>query len=199
MSVSVRLGFVPSYRFQWTPWTTKIREDSFKALSALPGVAQVVMPQPSPDEQTLDAEKGLTPYGAVHDLDEAEAMAEYFRQQKVDALMLCPLDFGDERSAAKIAEKLRVPVLLYATKEPPAIAGPAWRALGLVLRQPVDGLGLYRRKIPFHYAGIFFPDEPDFAAAVGPSSARRAVVKGLRRRAHRPGRRAPAHLRDRGL
>ena len=142
MSVSVRLGFVPSYRFQWTPWTTKMREDSFKALSALPGVAQVVMPQPSPDEKTLDAEKGLTPFGAVHDLDEAETIAEYFRRQKVDALVLCPLDFGDERSAAKIAEKLGVPVLLYATKEPPALDGPAMaRRVRLVLRQPLDGLG----------------------------------------------------------
>jgi len=71
MSVGIRLGFVPSYRFQWTPWTTKMREDSFKTLSAMPGVALVVMPQPSPDEETPDAEKGLTPFGAVHDLDEA--------------------------------------------------------------------------------------------------------------------------------
>jgi hypothetical protein len=37
----------------------------------------------------------------------------------VDALILCPLDFDDERSAAKIAERLQVPVLLYATKERP--------------------------------------------------------------------------------
>ena len=181
MSVSVRLGFVPSYRFQWTPWTTKMREDSFKALSALPGVAQVVMPQPSPDEKTLDAEKGLTPFGAVHDLDEAETIAEYFRQQKIDALVLCPLDFGDERSAAKIAEKLGVPVLLYATKEPAGLAGPA------MARQSDSYCGnlsmasaLYRRKIPFHYAGIFFPGEPEFAAAVDPFIRAAAVVKGMK-------------------
>ncbi len=181
MSVSVRLGFVPSYRFQWTSWTTQMREDSFKALSAMEGVGQVVMPQPAPDDRTLDAEKGLTPHGAVHDLDEAETVAEYFRQQKIDGLVLCPLDFGDERSAAKIAEKLGVPVLLYATKEPAGLPGPA------MARQSDSYCGnlsmasaLYRRKIPFHFAGIFFPDEPEFAAAVDPFIRAVAVVKGLK-------------------
>lgn len=181
MSVSIRLGFVPSYRFQWTPWTARMREDSYRALSALPGVAQVVMPQPAADGATADAERGLTPFGAVHDLDEAEAVAEYFRQQKIDGLVLCPLDFGDERSAAKIAEKLGVPVLLYATKEPAGLPGPA------MARQSDSYCGnlsmasaLYRRKIPFHFAGIFFPDEPEFAAAVEPFVRAVAVVKGLR-------------------
>jgi L-fucose isomerase-like protein len=181
MSVAVRLGFVPSYRFQWTSWTAKMREDSFHALRAMPGVAQVVMPQPSPDGKTLDPDQGFTPFGAVHDLDEAETVAEYFRQQKVDGLALCPLDFGDERSAAKIAEKLGVPVLLYATKEPAGLPGPA------LARQSDSYCGnlsmasaLYRRKIPFHFAGIFFPDEPAFAAAVDPFIRAVAVVKGLR-------------------
>lgn len=181
MSVSVRLGFVPSYRFQWTSWTAKMREESFRGLSALPGVAQVFMPQPAPDGVTLDAGAGLTPFGAVHDLDEAETVAEYFRQQKVDGLVLCPLDFGDERSAAKIAEKLGVPVLLYATKEPAGLEGPA------MARQSDSYCGnlsmasaLYRRKIPFHFAGIFFPDEPEFAAAVDPFIRAVAVVKGMK-------------------
>lgn len=181
MSVSVRLGFVPSYRFQWTPWTAKMREDSFRALSAMPGVAQVVMPQPSADGKTLDPERGLTPFGAVHDLDEAETVAEFFRQQRVDGLVLCPLDFGDERSAAKIAEKLGAPTLLYATKEPAGLPGPA------MARQSDSYCGnlsmasaLYRRKIPFHFAGIFFPDEPEFAAAVDPFIRAVAVVKGMK-------------------
>ena len=39
---------------------------------------------------------------------------------------------------------------------------------------------LYRRKIPFHYAGIFFPDEPEFAAAVDPFIRAAAVVKGMK-------------------
>jgi L-fucose isomerase-like protein len=179
--VQVRLGFVPSYRFQWTAWTAKMREDSFAALAAMPGVERVLMPQPAPDGKTLDAELGLTPVGAVHDLDEAEVVAEYFSRNKVDALVLCPTDFGDERSAAKIAEKLGVPVLLYATAEPEGLDGPA------MARQSDSYCGnlsmasaLYRRKIPFHFAGIFFPSDADFAAAVDPFIRAVAVVKGLR-------------------
>jgi L-fucose isomerase-like protein len=40
--------------------------------------------------------------------------------------------------------------------------------------------GLYRRKIPFHYAGIFYPDEPDFASELGTFARAVAVTKGLR-------------------
>ncbi len=181
MSITVRLGFVPSYRFQWTPWTAQMREESLRALSALSGVEQVVAPRPAADGKSVDPATGLTPFGAVHDLDEAEAVAEYFRRQEVDGLVLCPLDFGDERSAAKIAEKLRVPVLLYATREPAGLPGPA------MARQSDSYCGnlsmasaLYRRKIPFHFAGIFFPDEPEFAAAVDSFIRAVAVVKGLK-------------------
>ena len=180
MTISVKLGFVPSYRFRWTDWTAKMRTDSLKALEKLPGV-QVVVPQPAPEGTGLDASKGLTPYGAVHDLDEAEAVADFFAREKVDGLVLCPLDFGDERSAAKIAEKLRVPVLLYATKEPPA---PDDVSLGRVSDSYCGNLSmasaLYRRKLAFHYGGIFFPDEPAFAQAAETFVRAVAVVKGLK-------------------
>jgi L-fucose isomerase-like protein len=117
----------------------------------------------------------------VHSLDEAEVVAQLFRRQKVQALILCPLDFGDERSASKIAEKLQVPVLLYATKEPPAEKGPS---MGRVSDSYCGNLsmasGLYRRKIPFHYAGLFFPDEPEFQAEVQEFVRAVAVVSGMR-------------------
>ncbi len=180
MPVSVKVGFVPSYRFGWTSWTAKMREDSLSALGQLSGV-EVVVPQPLPEGAVLGAVQGQTPYGAVRSLDEAEVVADYFAAQKVDGVILCPLDFGDERSACKIAEKLRVPVLLYATKEPPAIDDPG---LGRVSDSYCGNLsiasGLYRRHIPFHYAGLFFPDEAEFRAEVDAFVRAVAVVKGLR-------------------
>jgi L-fucose isomerase-like protein len=178
--VNVRLGFVPSYRFRYTPWCQKMRDDSLATSAKVEGM-QVVVPQPSPDGETLDAIKGYTPHGMVHSLDEAEVVAEYFVAQKVDGLILCPLDFGDERSAAKVAERLDVPVLLYATKEPPGLDDPG---LSRVSDSYCGNLsmasGLYRRKIPFHYAGLFFPDEPAFQAAVQDFCRAVAVVKGLK-------------------
>ena len=185
MSNMVKIGFVPSYRFRYTWWCQKMRDDSLAAFAKVPGM-QVVVPQDSPvvpnaDGVTLDPEKGYTPHGMVSTLDEGETIAEYFRNQKVDGLILCPLDFGDERSAAKIAEKLGVPVLLYATKEPEAIDDSG---LSRVSDSYCGNLsmasGLYRRKIPFHYAGIFFPEEEAFLAEVDKFVRAVAVVKGLR-------------------
>ncbi|MGC9348217.1 MAG: L-fucose/L-arabinose isomerase family protein [Anaerolineae bacterium] len=178
--MSVKIGFVPSYRFRFTPWCEKMRADSLKAFAEVDGM-EVVVPEPSPDDKTLDAEKGLTPHGTVSTLDEAEIVAEYFRRQKADGLILCPLDFGDERSAVKVAELLDVPVMLYATKEPPARDDPGMtRVSDSYCGNLSMASGLYRRKIPFRYAGLFFPDEPEFLPEVQDFLRAVAVVKGLK-------------------
>ncbi len=174
--IHVKIGFVPSYRFRYSEWCQKMRDDSLAAFARSEGL-EVVVPQAGEP----DAAKGLTPHGMVHSLDEAEIVAEYFARSKVDALVLCPLDFGDERSASKIAEKLGVPVLLYATKEPPA---PDDAGLSRTSDSYCGNLsmasGLYRRKIPFHYAGLFFPDEPQFQAEVETFCRAVGVVKMLK-------------------
>lgn len=176
----IKIGFVPSYRFGFSSWTKKMRDESLSAFSKIKGV-EVIVPQPAPDGKSIDIEKGYTPHGAVNNLDQAEAVAEYFINQRVDGLILCPLDFGDERSAAKIAEKLKVPVLLYATKEPPAIddAGMS-RVSDSYCGNLSMASALYRRKIPFHYAGIFFPDEQELIDEVDAFVRSVAVVKGLK-------------------
>lgn len=46
--MTVKIGFVPSYRFRYTPWCQKMRDDSLTALGRIPGV-EVVVPQPAPD------------------------------------------------------------------------------------------------------------------------------------------------------
>lgn len=179
-TVNVKLGFVPSYRSRWGDWAEKMRADSLAAMATVPGV-EIVVPQAPPEGEDRDPLKGYAPNGGVQNLDDAEAIAEYFMHEKVDGVILCPLDFGDERSACKIAEKLRVPVLLYATKEPPARSDAS---LSRVSDSYCGNLsmasGLYRRKIPFHYAGIFFPDEPEFAGEIDTFARAVAVVKGLR-------------------
>jgi L-fucose isomerase-like protein len=174
----IRIGFLPSYRNRWTDWTAKMRDDSIAALSALPGV-EVVYPKPSGSDGSC-ADCGLSPQGAVHTLDEAEAIAAYFAQEKVDALVICALDFGDERSCGKIAEKLGVPTMLYATKEPPALNHASLSRMSDSYCGNLGiALALNRRDIPFHFAGIFFPDEADFAAEAETFVRAVAVVKGL--------------------
>ena len=61
--ISVKIGFVPSYRFGFTPWCAKMRADSLAAFAKVPGL-QVVVPGEAAGD-TLDGERGLTPHGAV--------------------------------------------------------------------------------------------------------------------------------------
>ncbi|NLT73398.1 MAG: hypothetical protein GXX94_04280 [Chloroflexi bacterium] len=179
MSVKVKLGFVPSYRFAFTPWCAKMRDESLAVLRSLEGV-EVVVPEKAPEGTEACPACGTTRTGAVSGLDEGDGVADYFISQKVDGVVLCPLDFGDERSASKIAEKLGVPVLLYATKEPPAIDNAS---LARVSDSYCGNLsmasGLYRRNIPFRFAGIFFPDEEELRHEFEVFVGAVAVVKAL--------------------
>ena len=84
MAVSVKLGFVPSYR-RWSDWTRQVREESIQALTNLPGV-EVVAPVVGAPEAVADSTAGATAYGAVHTLDEAEAIADYFTRERVDGV-----------------------------------------------------------------------------------------------------------------
>ena len=77
MSVSIKVGFVPSYRFAWTFWTQKMRDESIAAIESLPGV-EVIVPGVGPEGSLPDPKTGAVALGGVHNLDEAEAVAEYF-------------------------------------------------------------------------------------------------------------------------
>jgi L-fucose isomerase-like protein len=182
---TIKLGLIPSVRHGGDApipdWCAQLRRQALAVLPNVPGL-ELVAPGVHPtDARTLDPDAGYTPDGAVYHLDHAEALAEYFARQHVDGLLIAALNFGDERSAVKIAEKLGRPVLLYATKEPPV---PEAASLARVSDSYCGTLsiasGLYRRKIPFHYAGIFFHDESAFLAEIETFVRAVSVVKGLR-------------------
>ena len=61
--VTVRIGFVPSYRFGFSSWCEKMRNDSLAVFASVEGM-EVVVPQSAPDGVGLDPEKGYTPHGA---------------------------------------------------------------------------------------------------------------------------------------
>ncbi len=179
MTSTVKLGFVPSYRFEFSPWCKRMLDQSAQAIRSIDGV-ELILPRVATPGAT-DPSEGYTPGGAVHTLDEAEGLAEYYRAQRVDGLVICPLDFGDERSAVKVAEKLGLPVFLYATKEPPAVDDAT---LGRMSDSYCGNLGiaagLNRRGIAFHFGGIFFPGEPELCDEVRDFAQAVCVVKGLK-------------------
>ena len=48
MPPEIKLGFVPSYRFRYSPWVQQMRQDSLAAFAQVPGL-QIVVPRPNPD------------------------------------------------------------------------------------------------------------------------------------------------------
>ncbi|MBN1673983.1 MAG: hypothetical protein JXR37_23235 [Kiritimatiellae bacterium] len=166
---TVKVGFVPSYRSRFTDWCGKMYDRSLAAFGGVTGLEVVRPPE------------GRTRHGAVSGLDEAETAADHFLAQKIDGLIVCPLDFGDERSVGKIAERLNVPVLLYATKEPPAATDASLaRVSDSYCGNLAAATALYRRKTRYHWAGLFFPDEPELRDAVQTFVQAVSVGKGLK-------------------
>lgn len=185
MKPIVKIGFVPSFRNYGdrpiSAWAAQMRNEAVEVFKKVPGM-QVVVPVVSPeDARVMDPVMGYVPDGAVWNLDEAEVVAEYFSREKVDGIIICALNFGDERSAAKIAEKLRVPVFLYATKEPEVPADPSMARVSDSYCGTLSiASALYRRKIAFHYGGIFFHQDPEFFEQLDDFVRAVAVVKGLK-------------------
>ncbi|GAF74691.1 unnamed protein product, partial [marine sediment metagenome] len=152
MFEKIKIGFIPSYRFHFSEWDLKLYNESLSVLKKIKNI-EVVTPKFISKAGYKHSEP-FKKHGAINHLDEAEVAAEYFRSQKVDALIIAALDFGDERSSSKIAEMLDVPVLLFATKEPPALND---QGLSRVSDSYCGTLSiasaLYRRKLKFHFAG----------------------------------------------
>jgi len=180
---NVRLGFVPSYR-AYGPipsWVVEMRKSAIEAFSKVEGL-DLVVPMSSPDgSNACDPMLGYTPDGCVCNLDEAETIAEFFMHQKVDGVILAAMNFGDERSAVKVAEKLNLPVLLYSTKEPPVPETPSMMRRSDSYCGTISiAAGLYRRRLSYHFAGNFFHEEPDFLDAVSLFVKATAVIKSLK-------------------
>lgn len=184
-NMRLRLGFVPTYRtlFEkaFTPWCEKMREGCLTSFSSIKNL-ELVVPKPSPDNiLALDATKGYSPYGAISTLDQAETVAKYFSHENIDGLIICALDFGDERSVAKIAEKFNVPILLFGTKEPPITTSPSLhRVSDSYCGTLAIAAALHRRNIAFQYAGIFMPDDPELITEIKNFIRVTAIVKELK-------------------
>jgi L-fucose isomerase-like protein len=164
-----RIGVVPTYRTSYRDWCREIHGRCRKALAAIDGVEVVEIPSAGP---------GATREGAVQSLDEAKAAAASLRARGVDGIVILPLDFGDERSPAEVAADLRVPVLLFATKEPPRQKGG--RQSDSYCGTLTISSALHRRGVPFRFGGVVFPEEPAFADEVATFARAAAAASGFR-------------------
>ncbi|HHX44430.1 MAG TPA: hypothetical protein GX714_10655 [Chloroflexi bacterium] len=150
----IRLGFVPAHRYPYDEeWAVEMRRRSIDALSAVPGV-EIIVPS-----------VGLIHNGLVRDDLGARATIDLFAQRGVQGIIIGTMTFGDEIAAVAIAEALDVPVLVFGTKEGPFAADGCRRSDAFGGTLAITS-GLYRRRIPYLFAGILLPEEPILAHAV---------------------------------
>lgn len=147
----VKLGFVPLHRYPFDEkWGVEIKRRVIESVSKIPGIQLVY---PSDD---------LTKMGLVWDDDDAEKVVDFFRREGVEGLLIGTMTFGDELAGARVAEEFRgYPIAVFGTKEPGILPGGFRRSDSFCGTLSLAS-GLYRRRIPFTFLGILFPEEEAF-------------------------------------
>jgi len=164
----IKIGFVPAHRVPFGEnWAVEMRKRTLKALFTIESVEVIV-----PDEN-------LTQNGLVRDDNDAEKVVQLFKKHDIDGIIIGTMTFGDEISAVTIATSFpECPVLLFGTKEGPFTESGARRSDSFCGTLSISS-GLYRRKIPFSFAGICFPEEPTFLESVVNFVRTCAIVNGF--------------------
>lgn len=147
----LKIGFVPAHREPFgEDWAAKMRRRCLDAFSKNSQIEVIV-----PDER-------LTKLGCVRNDEEAEKVIALFREKNVDGLIIGTVTFGDEVSALAVASAFRdKPILLFGTKEGPFTSDGNRLSDSFCGTLSISS-GLHRRKIPFIFGGIVFPEEKNF-------------------------------------
>lgn len=165
---NIKIGFVPAHREPFDEdWAAQMRKRCLDVISCVPRLEIIV-----PDEQ-------LTSRGCVRDDWDAEKTIQLFREKGIDGLMIGTMTFGDEVSALAIASAFQdLPVLLFGTKEGAFTADGCRRSDSFCGTLSISS-GLYRRRIPFIFAGIVFPEEESFLESTSNFVRVCSVVRGF--------------------
>lgn len=146
----VRIGFLPCHRDPFNEaWAIKMRERCLKEMAKIKEI-EVVVPKP-----------GQTYKGLVRDDADAAKVMDLFFDAAVEGLVIGTMTFGDEISACTVAQGLGVPILLFGTKEGP-FTEDGNRLSDAFCGTLSISSGLHRRRLPFTFLDILFPEEEIF-------------------------------------
>ena len=165
---NIKIGFVPAHREPFgEDWATQMRKRCLDVVSRVHRLEIIV-----PDEQ-------LTSRGCVRDDEDAEKTIRLFQEKGIDGLMIGTMTFGDEVSALSIASAFQdLPVLLFGTKEGAFTPEGCRRSDSFCGTLSISS-GLYRRRIPFTFAGMVFPEEESFLESISNFVRVCSVVRGF--------------------
>ena len=148
---NIKIGFVPAHRDPFDEdWAVQMRKRCIEAFSRLPNLEIV-----APDDK-------LTPGGLVRDDSDTDKVIRLFKDKSISGLIIGTMTFGDEVSAMAVASAFHnLPILLFGTREGAFTTDGNRRSDSFCGTLAVSS-GLHRRKIPFSFAGITFPEARDF-------------------------------------
>jgi len=164
----VKIGFVPLHREPFDEnWAIELRKRFIKTLSE---VENIMLLYPS---------ENLTKNGLVRNDEDADKVIRLFKAEEVEGLILGTMTFGDEVAGARIADSLRVPVMVFATKEP-TISPEGFRKSDSFCGTLSLTSALYRRELPFKFLGIVLPEDELFLKSVNAFARTCAIVSGFK-------------------
>ncbi|MFC1534392.1 L-fucose/L-arabinose isomerase family protein [Thermodesulfobacteriota bacterium] len=145
---NIKLGFVPAHREPFDEsWASEMRKRCLDTFNGIDGLDIIV-----PDDT-------LTRQGCVRDDHEADKVINLFRSMEIDGLIIGTMTFGDEISALSIASAFNdLPLFLFGTEEGPFTSDGNRRSDSFCGTLSISS-GLKRRKIPFIFGGILFPEK----------------------------------------
>jgi L-fucose isomerase-like protein len=163
----IRLGFVPSHRYPFDEdWAIGMRRRCLSAFKSIDSIETVV---PS---------VGLIHNGLVRDDVGARATIDLFAKQGVQGIILGTMTYGDEISAASVAEALDLPVLVFGTREGPFAEDGSRRSDSFSGTLSLTS-ALHRRRIPHIFMGTIWPEDTAFARWVLAFARACAAVNGF--------------------
>jgi L-fucose isomerase-like protein len=171
MQEKARIGFVPAHRVPFSEdWAVDMRRRVLKALEPICKNLDIGVVVP---------DKALTENGLVRNDKDAEKVIKLFKDKEVAGIIIGTMTFGDEISAITVAERMpELPVLLFGTKEGAFTPDGNRRSDSFCGTLSISS-GLYRRRIPFGFLGICFPEEEIFSRGIMDFVRTCVAVKGF--------------------
>jgi len=141
--VKLKIGFIPAHRqLMGEDFAVEMRKFYIKKLSKIKEIELIY-----PDEN-------LIKNGLVRNFEDSKKVINLFTQNRVDAIIIGALNYGDEKSVLTIVENFpNKPVFLFGTAEPEIPKNHFFVSASACGILPIS-FGLKRRSIKFTYGGI---------------------------------------------
>lgn len=112
LDYKVKIGLVPERRYLPGPKRTGIFNPDYAVANKNKAIEYIKLNFSDENTEFVDIEF-LNEEGLLCLVDDCEKVADYFKQQKVDAIFIINCNFGNEEVVGEIARLMNVPVLLW--------------------------------------------------------------------------------------